>query len=269
MTWTLVPARAAPFLIAAVMSSPALAGDGGYAPDSEFSLAVGGIVVVTPKYEGSADYKVIGAPYLAPSFGGSEGRVQFKGPDDVRFRLFEINGFEAGPLAGYRFGREEDDAARLWGLGDVDGGLVVGGYLAYRLGILKPFVSYHHQVTGDDGGGVMRFGTDAIWSMAPGVQITGTIGATWADDDYMATYFSVTPAQAAASAAGLPTYFAEAGIKDMFVGASAKIELTEAWTLNVMGRYTHLTGDAADSPIVETESQWTGGLGLSYRFNFR
>lgn len=229
---------------------------------------VGGLVMVAPKYEGSADYRVLGVPFIAPALNGG-GRLQIKGPDDVRFRLLDLNGFEAGPLAGWRFGRDEEDSQRLWGLGDVDGGLIVGGYMAYRLGVLKPFLSYHHEITGGDTGGVLRFGTEAIWELGRGTEIVGTVGASWADQQYMDAYFSVTSGQSASSFAGLPVYDAGAGVKDVFVGATAKVALSELWTLNLSGRYTQLIGDAGDSPVVESEHQWMAGVGLTYRLNLR
>ncbi len=105
--------------------------------------------------------------------------------------------------------------------------------------------------------------------MAPGVEVVSTIGASYADDDYMQAYFSVTPGQSAASVAGLGVYQADAGFKDVFVGATAKIALSELWTLHMSARYAHLIGDAGDSPLVESEHQWTGGVGVSYRFDWR
>ena len=75
---------------------------------------VGGMVMVAPKYEGSKDYRVLGVPFIAPAgLSDGNGRVQVKGADDVRFRLFQAQGFELGPLAGWRFGPDEDDARRL------------------------------------------------------------------------------------------------------------------------------------------------------------
>lgn len=253
--------------LGASAATSALAGDDAWFGDIA-GVNVGGFVVVAPKYEGSSDYRAIGVPFVAPAFNGG-GRFQFKGPDDLRFRLLELNGFEAGPLAGWRFGRDEEDSRRLWGLGDVDGGLVVGGYMAYRVGFLKPFLSYHHQVTGGDAGGVVRFGSEAIWQLGRGSEIVGSVGASWADKRYMDAYFSVTPGQSAASSAGLPTYDADAGIKDVFVGATAKVALSELWTLQLSARYAHLVGDASDSPIAETSHQLTGGVGLTYRFDLR
>lgn len=258
---------AAVFACATGFAAAAQAGDDAFFGDIA-GVNVGGFVVVAPKYEGSSDYRAIGVPFVAPAFDGG-GRLQFKGPDDVRFRLFELNGFEAGPLAGWRFGRDEEDSRRLRGLGDVDGGLVAGGYMAYRAGFLKPFLSYHHQITGDDAGGVVRFGSEAIWQLGRGSEIVGSVGASWADQRYMDAYFSVTPGQSAASLAGLPIYDADAGIKDVFVGATAKVALSELWTLNLTGRYAHLVGDAADSPVTESVHQWTAGVGLTYRLNLR
>lgn len=237
--------------------------------DDWASLQVGGIVIVTPKYEGASGYRVIGAPIVAPAFMISNSRFQFRGLDDIRLRLFQHEGFEAGPLAGWRFGRDEEDGDRLRGLGDVDGGLVVGGYMAYSFGILKPFLSYHHQVTGDDGGGLLRFGSEAKFGLGHGAELIGTLGATYADSNYMDAYFSVAPAAAVASTSRLTAFDADSGVKDVFFGLSATVPLSELWTLRLNGKYTRLVGDAADSPVVESENQFTGGLGLTYRLNLR
>lgn len=221
--------------------------------------------VVLPKYEGSSDYKVIGFPFIMPS-GVGDGRFQVKGIDDIRFRLVSYQGFEIGPVVGWRFGRDEEDSNRLTGLGNVDGGLVVGAYGAYRMGILAAFVSYNQQVTGDDTGALVRFGLEAKSKVSPWLTLTGVVGSTYASSDYMDSYFTVTPVQSIRS--GLTTYSAGAGIKDVYLGLGAEIPLDQRWTLNLNGRYTELVGDAADSPIVESTSQFTGSLSLSYKFSF-
>lgn len=241
-------------------SEPSADNDG---REAGFGMQLGGVAMVKPKYEGSKEYEVLAVPFVAPAGSGS-GLVQFKGLDDLRFRILNSGGFEAGPVAGYRFGRDQDDAARLIGLGDVDGGLVVGGFVAYRMGPISPFLTYNHQVTGDDTGGLARAGIEVKHDLGRGIAATFTGGATWADEDYMDAYFGVTAAQSAAS--GLAAFDADSGFKDAFVGASVDVPLAERWTLKLSGKYSHLLGDAADSPIVETESQWMGGIGLAYRF---
>jgi outer membrane protein len=83
----------------------------------------------------------------------------------------------------------------------------------------------------------------------------------------MDEYFSISAAQSAASVAGLAMYEADAGIKDLYIGAGTDIPLTDVWSLKLAAQYTHLLGDASDSPIVETDSQFTGLVGLTYRFS--
>lgn len=224
----------------------------------------GGIVIVAPKYEGSRNYRVIGFPIAAPA-GTGESRIQVKSADDVRIRVLSLNGLELGAVTGWRFGRDREDGPRLRGLNDIDDGLALGGYAAYRLGMVSAFASYSHQATGDETGGLLRFGLESEIKLKGAMAVTALVGATWASDDYMRSYFSVTPAQATRS--GLAAYSATAGIKDVHVGLSAEIPLAQLWTLRLIGRYARLVGDASDSPIVEQKDQFTGGVGLTYRFS--
>jgi outer membrane protein len=226
---------------------------------------VGGLVFVSPKFEGAKSYEVTGFPFVAPAGLGEGGIVQIKGADDVRFRLLQPDGLEFGPLAGYRFGRDEDDASHLRGLEDIDGGLVVGGFAAYRTGLFAVSASYHHQATGDDTGGIVRFGAEFVSHPAAGRKLTTDVGANYALEEYMTSFFGVSTAQSFASR--LPVYRPSAGFKDVYAGLTAAIDLDDRWSLLLTGRYAHLIGDAADSPIVESESQLFGGLGVSYKFS--
>jgi outer membrane scaffolding protein for murein synthesis (MipA/OmpV family) len=216
---------------------------------------VGGFVYVSPTFEGSRSHEAIVFPYILPAGVGGDGKVQIKGADDVRLRLFRTGVFEFGPLAGYRFGRDADDVANVPGLADIDGGLVLGAFASYRAGPLAFSVSYHHQVTGDDTGGLVRLAAEHTSRLGPGFKLVASIGTNYATEEYMAAFF------------GTGLYTPDAGFKDIFVGATASIDLGDRWSLLLIGRYAHLIGDAADSPIVETDSQLYGGLALSYRFD--
>lgn len=231
---------------AAAQSSPDVPGD---------RWQVGGFVYVSPTFEGSKSYETIAFPFVAPAGVGSDGFVQIKGADDVRLRLLRSGNFEFGPVAGYRFGRDGDDVSNVPGLDDIDGGLVLGAFATYRTGPLAVSVSYHHQVTGDDTGGLVRFGVEHASRLSPTVKLTTGVGTNYATQDYMTAFFAA------------PGYEPDAGFKDVYVGATATIDLSDRWSLHLLGRYSHLIGDAADSPIIETESQLYGGLALSYKFD--
>ena len=227
-------------------------------------VRVGGVLIVQPEYEGSDEYEVLGAPYLLPIFaGGGPGlfsRFDARGADDVRFNLIQHDGFVAGPLGGYSFGRDEDDGDLLEGLGDIDGGVVAGGFVGYYVGPVLFDVSYHHFFD-DSEGYQIRFGAQIEKPISERVTLTGRIGATYADENYMQTYFGTD------GGVVVGDFEADAGFKDVHVQLGVNAELDERWTVRTSIRYSRLLDDAADSPIVESEDQFTGTIGLSYRFD--
>jgi outer membrane protein len=263
---------------AGALAFPAMAADldrGGYkdggAPVEEggiTGLKVGGVLIVKPTFEGSDNYEVSGFPYLFPTFsGGGPGffsRFDARGLDDIRFKLVERDGFVAGPLAGYNLGRDEDDDDHLEGLGDVDGGVVAGAFVGYKIGSVLFDASFHNTF-GDDGGYLIRLGAEVERPISQRLQLTARIGATYADDDYMQNYFGVSAGQSADS--GFDQFDAESGFKDVFAEVGVKAQLDSRWEARASVRYSRLVGDAADSPIVETEDQFTGLVGLSYKFD--
>lgn len=228
------------------------------------NLAIGGAVLVKPKYEGSDEFDVYGIPY-ALVLGSGLGRFSFEGIDDLRYAPFRNSGFEAGPLIGYWFDREESDAPILTGLGDIDGALVAGGFIKYDFGGIFADISLHYGINDDDPGYLIRTGIGAKSRISDRVTLKGRAGITFASDDYMDTYFGLTAAQAAA-ATGLLEFDPDDGIKDVHVSLSATIGITDRWYAVASGDYSRLVGDAEDSPIVESQDQFTGLIGLTYRF---
>jgi outer membrane scaffolding protein for murein synthesis (MipA/OmpV family) len=256
--WPRASLSAAAAMLLAAVPAAAQSTSGSSAGPFGDKWQVGGFVYVSPSFEGSKSYEAIAFPFVAPAGLGNDGVLQIKGADDVRLRLFHSGGFEFGPLAGYRFGRDGDDVSNV-SVGDVDGGLVVGAFGTYRTGPLAFSVSYHHQATGDDTGGLVRFGVEHTSRLSPTLKLATSVGANYATQEYMTAFFGVP---------GPGGYDPEAGFKDIHIGATATLDLTDRWSLHLIGRYAHLIGDAADSPIVETESQFYGGLALSYKFDW-
>ena len=259
-----------------------------------FSLLVGAGVGFAPVYEGSDEYRAVYFPIIAPSFGATEGkrRFEFRGLDDVRIHALYLDRLSVGPLLGYSFGRDDDDAARLRGLGDIDSGFVAGGFVNYdfvdtadaRIGV---DVSFAAQVTGDDFGrsgfGATRFRTDTDYGSEIGaalsadvqatnrLRLAGRAGVNFASDDYMRTHFGVSRAQSVNSGlagVGLPAFDADGGLKDVYVQAGATYALTERFELRATLGYSRLVGDAADSPVTADRDQFQGTLGAAYRFRF-
>ncbi|MBX2805160.1 MAG: MipA/OmpV family protein [Hyphomicrobiales bacterium] len=234
------------------------------------SVTVGGIAIISPAYEGSEEYEVLPLPILFPDFGGEEpgffSDFEVGGIDDVRYKLIKNGGFVAGPLAGYNFGRADDDGDLLEGLGDVDGGVVVGGFVGYRWHALMLDASYHHTIS-DEGGYLLRLGVETENAISNDLILSGRIGTTYADGDYMQNYFGVNAVQAASSVADVGPFDADAGFKDVNVELGLKANLTQNWSMLTTIGYSRLLGDAADSPIIETEDQFSGLFGLTYKID--
>jgi len=242
------------------------------------SITLGGSAIVKPKYEGSDEFEVIPIPLIVPGFSDMPDdnpsmfkkfrqRIKFRGLDDIRVRVLGDGRLQVGAVTGYITDRDASDGARLRGWGDVEGGVVLGGYSSFQLGAIEFDAAILEKVTGDASGFEVRFGAETTRQLTSRTTVVARFGTTFGSEEYMQTYFGVTPAQAARSRTGLPVYFADGGIKDVFVELGASTEVGDRWLLKTGVRYGRLLGEAADSPVVEAENQFSGVLGLGYRFD--
>ncbi|WP_439534720.1 MipA/OmpV family protein [Polymorphobacter sp.] len=93
------------------------------------------------------------------------------------------------------------------------------------------------------------------------------VGASYANDDYAATYFTVTPAGGLAS--GLAAFDAKGGLKDVGAQLTASYRIGDNWGFAVNAGYRRLLGDFADSPVVAkggSADQLSGGVGIFFSF---
>jgi outer membrane protein len=273
-----VRARARPYTTSAGLIAVALLS----APPASAmpeSVTLGGAAIIKPKYEGSNEHEVIPIPIIVPKFAETpeedsavtqvRKRVNFRGLDDIRVRLFGGERLQVGGVTGYITKRDQDDGDLLRGLGDIDGGLVLGAYSAFSLGAFIFDAAILEKVTGDNAGPEYRLGVETTRQVSERVKLGVRFGTTLASEDYMQTYFGVTPAQSRRSGAGLPVYSPDAGVKDVFVQLGASVDLSDRWLLKAGARYGRLLGEAADSPVIQTENQVSGTIGLGYRFKLR
>lgn len=226
-------------------------------------------VGAAPTYEGADDYRYF--PLLNGRITANQRYIEIEGLT-ARVNLIALDGVEFGPVANLTFGRDaKAKAAAVAALRPIDDAYEVGAFaaLSTRLGAsgrARLLLQAVHDVSGVHNGWVAtaRAGYDvALGKFAIGADVA----ASYASGDYMRTYFTVTPAGAAAS--GLATYSAGAGIKDIGVNAHASYRLSRRWSLNAVGGYKRLVGDAADSPVVTragNANQLFGGIGIGFSF---
>jgi outer membrane scaffolding protein for murein synthesis (MipA/OmpV family) len=231
------------------------------------TVTVGALGVYEPKYQGSKSYEFNVLPIIKFDTGSAlMKRFDVRSLDDISFSVVQSDSFQLGILGGYCDERKQSDSPRLNGMGDIDGGLVVGGFARYNLGPGYLRASYHRQVTDDDNGAVLKLIAGGDYQAAPGVMLHVFTGVEVGDRDYMQTYFGVTAAQSARS--GLTTFAPGGGIKSFHLGIGTDYEILPTWTLTASAEYVRFLGDASRSPIVEETDQVTARIGLSKSFQF-
>lgn len=252
---TAKPLLAAVLAAGVLCAAPAVAAPPADGSDLVFELGAGALV--QPTWEGSSDVVFSAWPIIGFEFVSIGPFTLGGGPE----RAFSLS-----PSFGFRGERDDNDHAALTGIGDVDAAVEAGARASYRYRMIRASVALRRGFGGHEG----FVGEAALeivvepterWTFAIGPQVS------FADDEYMDTYFGVTAAQAAAS--GLAPFSAGAGFKSVGVIAETRYRLTEDLSLRGKASYHRLIGDAADSPIVAqagSEDQFMAGVGLSYRF---
>lgn len=228
----------------------------------DFDVRVGMLAAVSPEYEGASEYEVDAVPYA---------RISWRDRVVLRARSLDINVLKSGPLrAGpmlkSRGGRNDNRDRSLRGLGDVDRAFEAGAFLRFKNGPYRIRVNALFDVADAHEGAVVE--------MRAGVRIplskpwfTLQLSSTWADGDYMSSFFGVSALQSRRSI--LRRFNAEAGFKDVRLAVGSRLEITEHISAVTSLGYSRLLGDAADSPIVADHGerdQFFAAFGATYRF---
>lgn len=231
--------------------------------ESDWDITIGATTLVTPEYEGGDEYEIRPLPFVDIKY---KDIIELNAANGLRYNIIYNDNVKFGIGVGADFGREEDDADRLNGLGDIDPTAEGIAFLEYREGLARAGITFEQDLINGDGHGghKVKFDTGVLIPVSESVIIRPSVSTTYASDDYMESYFGLDNAQSLRS--GLASYNAESGFKDVTGGIFAAYKLTDHWTLSGLVQYKQLIGDAADSPIVEEDGAITGGTFITYKF---
>jgi len=239
-------------------------GEGREEDGIRFELGVA--AMYRPEYKGSNDYEVSPLPYVSFRYSRDERYIALQGPS-LKANIVAGGLFEFGPLLSYERGRSDDiENLAVGRLGEIDRAVMAGAFLSkdIDLGADSGFQVGAEVLTdtGDANEGVMAK-LEVGYHRRLADRWTVMVGAstTWADENYMQTYYGVTPLGAAAS--GLSAYTAGSGVENVELSAGLRFRVNDQWS--VMGRasYQRLLDNAADSPVVRqggSENQGQFGL---------
>jgi len=256
---------AAGFGLAAI-ESPARAQDGPKLDPGDWSVTVVAGVGTRPEYEGGKSIDVTPIPLLdirvRPDWALLD-TVFLSTNDGLGALFFNGRGFKLGAPVSYDVCRDEEDGDRLNGLGDIDAAARLRLFVGTSAGPFDMQLSMQRMIGGVDGTTV-SLTVSHTWALTRDLRLRLSGAGDWGDKNFMAGYFGVSSEQAALS--GLPRYDAGSGIKSVSLSTNALYALSPEWLIVGTLGIKNLMGDAADSPIVESELQPFGMFGLLYRF---
>ncbi len=228
-----------------------------------------------PDYEGGDDYAATLAPFgrynwtsgRYVSLGGTAGTEKAARLKANVIASDQGNGLTFGPLLQYRLGRDDVDNNKVDKMKDIDPATEMGAFVGYASGDASVDLAYAGDVSSEHDGSLVYLGgkykipVDDKFTMILGVHLT------WADDDYMETYFGVSGSNANRS--GLPKYKASSGFKDTGFNVTGIYHINDSWGLAGNVGYARMLNDAEDSPLVDKvgdKNQYEAVVAVLYTF---
>ncbi len=239
----------------------------------DWIVTVGGEFRIAPKWAGAPDdkFRLTFGPVFSLRKEGTP--PEYFGPrDSFGFSILDIGQFKMGPALQLVWRRRASSDPALNGLGDVDFTAQAGGFAEYWPTQWLRLRSEVRQGFGGESGVTGDLFLDAIvpagqFRFSAGPRLTAQSTAA------VSPYFSITPAQSAASTVSglpaLPVYHADGGFYSYGAGSQVEYFASPQWATYGYVEYERLTGSAADSPLVTqrgSPNQFTFAMGARYSF---
>ncbi|NRA30838.1 MAG: MipA/OmpV family protein [Parvularculaceae bacterium] len=230
-------------------------------------------VVSVPEYDGSADEQIVPLIFGQMRFGGAR-YVAIEGTG-VRINVVDDQNWSLGPSVNIGFGRNDDvDNDIIALLEEIDTAIELGGFVSHAWtgighpsGVFSLGMGASRDIAGAHDGWQANLTAGYGRNMGDRLRVDGTVGLAVMGENIADTYFSVSSADALAS--GLGPYEAASGVRDYNASLAVIYQLSDRWSAVGYTSYRRLTGDAADSPIVDQEgdpNQIIAAFGLGYAF---
>jgi MipA family protein len=252
----------ASYAILMAICAQARAADPADAPmEGGTNLSVGPGLYLTPSYPGASTSRGFVLPYVDAEYAG---RLYTNAADLIGVYAYKTVGDAVGAAIQYDFTeRLAKDNLSFRYLREVEATPRAKLFAAKTIGI---FTADFNIATDIAHRGQGTLAQANLWVTIPFVKhwlFSFGPGLTWADHQYMTTFFTITPAQAAVSP--LHTYTASAGVDDLHLNAVATYEISSRWSLGASAYEARLHGDADNSSVTSKHEQTTVLAWVAYK----
>ena len=228
-------------------------------------VSVGGGIGLAPDYEGSDHYEAVPVPYFNLNY--NQGMFVKLLGFNLKANLIPEKTWNIGPVYNYRAARDNVDNNRVDRMRDVSDAHELGAFGGVTIDNWFVSLEFLADLGEAHDGWYSKLKGGYNWIISNSWALSIGASTTYADKDYMQTYFGVTAADAARS--GLKQYQADSGIKDVGIDFGLNWMITPNWSAKGLASYTQLVGDADDSsPVVDegSENQFFGAALVVYTF---
>ena len=166
---------------------------------------------------------------------------------------------------GLDLGRKESATGALAGMGSIDSQLELGAFANYALTRDLRLTSVLRYGSGESRqGATANLGVNYSLDLAPQWRLGLGASATWANAQYMQSYYGVTATQAQQS--GHAEYSPTSGISEVSTSLNLSYQVTPKIVLTGGLRASNLVGDAKNSPVTTNPQSVSGNLSIGYAF---
>ena len=227
-------------------------------------------LATVPTYEGSPNRRTLAVPDLTLSYRSHDWGTVELGQRGLFWNAVEAGRFKFALVAQFDPGRKDKDTSavnptpgdkRLAGMGNVKASTEAGVGVGYG-----PVMLVARQSLSERGskGTQADLTVEIPWSLSDRLALRFGLGATWANRDYMQTYFGVTAAQAQATS--FAVYTPKAGCRKVDASVGAEYAMAPSWKLQGNVGFSRLGDDAAASPLVGRRNGASAALAVAYVF---
>lgn len=224
--------------------------------------SIGAGVIYAPDYLGSDDYDTRFWPSIHLNYGDV---LSINPRSGIEWHALRNNGWTVSPFVGYTFGR--DNKGDISAFEEVDGGATLGVRVGYAHQAWHYSVAASTPVTGDVDGA--EFEAAAGWRTPLSERLFFALSPSvhYSNEKWTESMFGVSAQDSLRS--GIAPYNPDGGYWRLRVSSSLTYALTPEWSATGFVGTSYLTGNAADSPIVdELGSEWQTITGVSLNYNF-
>jgi outer membrane scaffolding protein for murein synthesis (MipA/OmpV family) len=245
-------------ILMAAIAGPALGqSDTTFMPEGSKDIYLSATAALVQRAEGSSKMRLV----LLPSASVLWSNGVFLAPGALGMQLSADGNLQYGPLLSYGVKNQRSDDTDKSTRLDLQAGAFVNYQLLYNLGLHSRLL---YGGSDDNRGVQLNAGTTFSTPIAQHQSVSLSLGANFADQAYMQSYFGVTAQQARLGRR--PVYQAGGGLKNVYLSAGWNVELTHKYSVN-SGVYLNWLGNTpAASPLTDTRRGASFYTTLSYHY---